>query len=304
MKILIIGGTGHVGSFLAPQLNAEGHQVIVVTRGNTAQHTKPGWEGITFKTAQCGDSDEWRQFIQEQQAEVIADFPGNNVPITYEAAKQHCKHFIACGSLWMFGNPHTVPTPEISQTTCEFAGYESRYQEFKRLITQSKRDGIAFTTIMPPNICGPGKIPLDCNGGRDEQLHKSYSRGEAVTFPHNCNTLVGPCDASDIARAFTLAVTNRDMAAGEMFNVGSEYSLTTPQFVKTLADIYNTTLAIHYVDWKTYLNEVVPDAGANFHFRHHMCPDITKIKTRLRYKPEFTCEQTLERAVDWMRATW
>jgi nucleoside-diphosphate-sugar epimerase len=32
-----------------------------------------------------------------------------------------------------------------------------------------------------------------------------------------------------------------------------------------------------------------------------MLPDISKIRARLGYEPHYTPEQTLERAVDWMK---
>jgi len=33
-----------------------------------------------------------------------------------------------------------------------------------------------------------------------------------------------------------------------------------------------------------------------------MCPDLTKIRTKLGYVPRYTPEETMERAVAWMRA--
>ena len=36
MKILVIGGTGHVGSFLCPLLKERGHEVTVATRSGNA----------------------------------------------------------------------------------------------------------------------------------------------------------------------------------------------------------------------------------------------------------------------------
>ena len=33
MKICVIGGTGHIGSFLTPKLAGDGHDVTVVTTG-------------------------------------------------------------------------------------------------------------------------------------------------------------------------------------------------------------------------------------------------------------------------------
>jgi len=35
--------------------------------------------------------------------------------------------------------------------------------------------------------------------------------------------------------------------------------------------------------------------------QHHMLPDISKIRVALGYRPRYTPEQTMERAVAWMR---
>ena len=48
MKILIIGGTGHVGTFLVPKLIAEGHDVYVATRGNTKLRGTELFKGAHF----------------------------------------------------------------------------------------------------------------------------------------------------------------------------------------------------------------------------------------------------------------
>jgi len=163
------------------------------------------------------------------------------------------------------------------------------------------RDGIAFTAIMPPNICGPGKIPLECGGGRDLEVHKAHRRGRPVRLPAGCNTLIGSCDAEDIARCFCLAAYDRDAAAGEIFNVGSAYALPTPQFVQAYSTIYRTEIPIEFVRSDEYYDRILPDAGANYHFREHMLPDISKTRARLVYEPRCTPEETMQRAVDWMR---
>ena len=202
----------------------------------------------------------------------------------------------------MFGLPKVVPTPEQTQSPCEFEGYARRYAEMIQTKHQAQTDGIPFTAIMPPNICGPHKIPLDCAGGRSLQLHKDYAAGKPVTLPAYCNNLIGPCDAADIANAFALAVAQRDPAAYQIFNVAAAYSLTAPEFVKAYADIYQTDIPIEYVDSKTYYQKVLPEPGANFHFRAHMQGSLAKITALLGYRPQFTPEQTMARAVDWMKS--
>ena len=45
MKILVIGGTGHMGSFLVPMLLEEGHEVYVGTRGNKTSFNIENFKG-------------------------------------------------------------------------------------------------------------------------------------------------------------------------------------------------------------------------------------------------------------------
>jgi nucleoside-diphosphate-sugar epimerase len=200
----------------------------------------------------------------------------------------------------MFGLPHVVPTPEVTQAPCIFDGYAERYRQMLETRDRAVADGIAFTAIMPPNICGPGKVPLDAHGDRSVEVHRAHRRGAPVTLPEPGNVLIGPCDAEDVALGFFLAVQKPQAAAGQVFNVGSAYALTALQFVETYAAIYGSRIPIRWVSWETFEKDVMPEVGAHWHFKANMCPDISSIRTRLGYQPAFTPEQTMERAVRWM----
>lgn len=302
MNVLVVGGTGHIGGFLVPMLIDRGHSVTVMTTGRRPVPDGAEWQNVHFVRADYSREDRsWMDAVVQAEAKAVIDIPGNDLPALYEAAKPHCRHLIACGSVWMFGPPRVVPTPPEPQNPCESPGYAVRYREIVQVRQQAQEDGIAFTAIMPPNICGPGKIPLDNTGGRDIERHKAMMRGQPAVLPERCNTLIGPCDASDVAATFALAVDSRDAAAGEIFNTGSAYALTAPEFIAAYSRIYGNPIPIHYVPEHFFYNELLPAPGANFHFRHHMCPDISKTRRLLGYEPRYTPEQTMERAVNWMR---
>ena len=301
MRVMCIGGTGHIGSFLVPLLVEAGHQVIVVSRGKTPACSDLACRSVQFKNISYTGDQGWRDFITQTIAEVIIDILGGDVPGTFEASRDSCKHYIACGSFWMFGPARIVPTPEQMQGPCEFKGYAQRYSELLLTRDTAEREGRALTAIMPPNICGPGKIPLECHGGRSLEVHIAHKTGPQVYLPKGCNTLIGPCDAEDIAMAFLLAVSNRQEAAGEIFNVASAYALSAPEFVETYGTIYDVEIPIEYVSYKEFYSKTIPDLGAHFHFREHMLPDISKIRVKLGYEPRYTPEETMARAVNWMR---
>ena len=46
MKVCVIGGTGHIGRFLTPGLVRDGHQVTLITKGETKQTADPEWTQV------------------------------------------------------------------------------------------------------------------------------------------------------------------------------------------------------------------------------------------------------------------
>ncbi len=302
MKVLVIGGTGHIGRFLTPLLVRSGHEVVVFTRGNTPQGQNEEWRSVKMvKACYTRDESKWKRTVTDLRPEVVIDILGADLGGLYRALPDNCRHLLCCGSVWMFGDPRIVPTPDETQEPCRFAGYARRYAEMQEVKKQAAADGMTFTAIMLPNICGPGKIPLETLGGRDIEVHRALSRGEEVILPEPGNNLVGPCDAEDIARAFTLALECPEQADGEIFNVGSAYALTAKRFVEVYGEIYGRKIPIRWVSWQEYVNRTSPDIGHYYHFMINMCPDISKLINKLGYQPAYTPEQTLYRAVDWMR---
>ena len=300
MKTLVIGGTGHVGRFLVPLLEEAGVETVVVTRGVNPLPRIPKWGKVRAIAGDSSTAAGLRPLLLAERPDAVIDIPGTAGAV---AAACHglAAHLVAVGSVWMFGEPCVVPTPELTQGPCQFASYARRYAELRELLHNSSADGLAVTAIMPPNICGPGKIPLDCLGGRDLELHRGYSRGAEVVLPDGADALVGPCDAEDIAQCIRCAVLRRDQAAGQMFNVGSASALTWPEIVAAYAEIYGTALPIRRVSWSDYVAHISPGIGHWWHMKAHMCPDIGKARHLLGYQPRYTPRETLARAVDWMR---
>lgn len=302
MKICVIGGSGHIGQNLVGRLLDEGYQVTVLTTGRTALPTHGKWDTVTaVQYTYRRDDPDWAACLQAIGAEVVIDLLGADAPATYAAIKGQAQQLIVCGSVWMFGAPRVVPTPPTTQGPCPFDGYAQRYQEMQDIKAQAAREGFPFTAIMPPNICGPGKVPLEGHGGRSLEVHRAHQRSEPVILPEPGQTLIGPCDAADVAQAFFLAVQQREAAADEIFNVGSAYALTARQFVATYGEIYGVEIPIEWVSWEEFSTKVRPDPGAHFHFLAHMCPDLSKTRAKLGYAPRYTPEESMERAVAWMR---
>lgn len=289
MNILVIGGTGHVGKFLCEILKERGHKVTVATRSGSAA---AGMEAVVCDVA----VPETLVALKNKDFDAVMEFPGK-VKNVYDVLGGYVNHIIGCGSLWMYGAPKIVPTPEITQSECPFKGYAQRYADMHTMMADEKS---LFTGIMVPNICGPGKIPVEWRGGRDADMHKAQKNGEKIYLPDGAEALISPTDAYDLAMLFVLAAEKPEKSGNQLFNVGPGRALTMTEFVRAYSDIYGSRNEIEYVSWDKYKNEISPSIGNWWHFYAHMCPDDSKARELLGYKQKYSTEESMERAVKWM----
>ena len=305
MNVCIIGATGHIGSHLVPMLRREGIGVALITRGRLNVPAGIGWEGVRIVNANyAADDPNWQHALGSalDGVDALIDLLGVDLSATYDAARGRCAHVIACGSIWMLGMPRSVPCPPVVQAPFHGEAYARRWAVIEAVLARSRAGGPLFTAILPPNICGPGKIPLDTRGTRSIDVHRALAAGAEAILPDGADVLIGPCDAEDVAQGFFLAATQPERSAARVFNVGSAYALTAAQFIATYAQIHGVTIPVRRVSWDEF-TRIVPDPGARYHFQAHMCPDITLTREQLGYIPRHTPEQSMRRAVEWMRTT-
>ena len=201
----------------------------------------------------------------------------------------------------MFGYPTVVPTPEKMQNECLFEVYARRGKEIFEMAEESGKCKAVFTAIMPPNVSGPVRIPLDLLADRSAENHKAHARGEKIYLPDGPEALISPCDAEDIATLFDLAINNREKACGEIFNVGTGDAITVSRWVEIYSEIYGVKIPIERVSWEEFSTKLITNKGDWWHFYAHMCPDFSKAERLLGYKPKYDTKATLKRSVEWMK---
>ncbi len=304
-KILVIGGYGHIGRFLVPRLVRSGWQVTAMTRGNKPAPDTDAWRGLTHRHLVRDYQDltknqQWKGLLEDAGCNVVIDILGRNAPAIWQACPAAVSHLVVCGSAWMYGPPRQVPTPERTQADFPFEAYRTRYQHLLELLaTQDK--GPAVSGVMPTNIAGPGKIPIEPYGGRELAIHKAMASGLEIVLPYDGLMLVHPSDAEDIAEVFALVAEQPDKAAGRMFNAASPYAVTYADLVSIYSRIHGQEIPVRAVEWEEFDLIVRPTPDQRYHHEAHMCADITAARQTLGYEPKYTCEQALERAVEWMR---
>ena len=124
MRIVVIGGTGHIGTYLVPELVQRGHEVIVLSRGERTPYQDSGaWRQVELQQADRNAEDAagtFGQRVRDLQADVVIDlicFTEDSARQLAEALRGEVAHLLHCGTIWVHGPSAVVPTKEDAPRT-------------------------------------------------------------------------------------------------------------------------------------------------------------------------------------------
>jgi nucleoside-diphosphate-sugar epimerase len=309
MRIVIIGGTGHVGTFLVPRLVLAGHEVISVTRQKSEPYINhPAWQSVNKIAIDRFDSDRKNIFgrqILELSPDVVIDmvcFTPESAHIIVEALKDRVQHFLHCGTIWVHGHTERIPTAE-TQPRKPFGDYGIQKAAIESYLLSEHRDsGFPVTILHPGHIVGPGWAPLNPAGHFNPSVFKSLAEGRELVLPNLGMESVHHVHADDVAQSFIKAIDNRNRALGESFHIVSEQALTLRGYAEAMAAWFGKEAKLRFVPWAQWKDTVSEDEAAATwdHIAHSPACSIEKAKRLLNYSPRYSSLQAVQESVSLM----
>jgi len=309
MRILVIGGTGHVGTYLVPRLIMAGHEVVSVSR----QIRKPysynsAWKSVRQIKIDRIEADKKNIFgkqICKLSPDAVIDmicFNPESAENLVEALQGRVGHFLLCGTIWVHGYSEEVPTEE-SQCRKPFGDYGIKKAAIESwLLSHSHRTGFPATILHPGHIVGPGWIPLNPAGNFNPEVFRKLAEGKEVVLPNMGMETVHHVHADDVAQAFEKALNNRSSALGESFHIVSAKALTLRGYAMAMAAWFGKEAKLGFLPWEKWRKTVNEnDANATWdHIAHSPNCSIEKAKRLLNYCPRFTSLQAVQESVKYL----
>jgi len=302
MRILVIGGTGHIGSYLVPRLVMGGHSVLVVARHPAPQHTDPrlAWPQVEWLVADRGAEERdgtWQQRMAAIEVDVVVDLicytPQQHEQMV-EAFAGRVSHFLHCGTIWAYGPPCRVPYRE-SDPRRPISDYGAMKAAIEAdLIARYRTDGFPATIIHPGHISGRRWLPIDPQGTRNGvEVYRKLATGQSVHLPQFGRETLHHVHADDVAQLFELAIAHREQALGESFSAVAPYAMSLVSLCEFTASLFGREASPEFVPRDEM--ERVLGAGAwavtKDHLDHSPCCSIEKAQHLLGYRPRYTTEQ-------------
>lgn len=307
MRVVVIGATGHIGTWLVPRLIRAGHDVVAVSRGARAPyHAFDEWqsaEQVILDRAELETEGTFGRSIAALLPEVVIDLISFDVPSTQQivdALRDRVNHFIHCGTLWVHGNPHSRPYDETSPRE-PFGDYGIRKAQIERYLLEQAAIGFPATLLHPGHITGPGWNPINPAGNLNMSVFEKLRDNGLVSLPDDGSATLQHVHADDVAQAFALSVENPREAAGASFHVAARLPVSMRDYAEQAAGWFGQRARLEYVPWEEWRTAVSERDAAltRDHMLHSPFASIGKASRMLGFEPRYTAVEAAKEAVMW-----
>jgi nucleoside-diphosphate-sugar epimerase len=308
VRIVIIGGSGHVGTYLVPMLVEAGHHVVNVSRGQAKPYTPDAaWASVETVVADRKTEEAAGTFgprIAALRADVVIDMISFTLLSTNHLVQSlwgRIEHFLHCGTIWVYGHNPAVPATE-SDPLNPFGEYGTNKAEVERWLLGEAKLGFPATVFRPGHIVGPGWAPLNPSGHFNVDVFARIKRGDELVLPNFGLETVHHVHAADVAQLAFRAIGKRDAAIGEAFNAVSAQALNLRGYAEAMYRWFGHEPRLSYQPFGVWEQGQRPeDAGATWeHIIRSPAHSIEKGRTRLGYEPKYSSLAAVQEAVTWL----
>ncbi|MEA4943827.1 MAG: NAD(P)-dependent oxidoreductase [Propionicimonas sp.] len=309
MRIVVIGGSGHIGSFLVPRLVRAGHEVVNLSRGQRSSYVDdPAWQEVRQVSADRAAEDAAGTF-PDRVAALAPDAVVDLISFTPESEKALVERLrgvtgqlLHCGSIWRHGPSQKVPIHEDGGTP-PLGEYGIGKDAIARMLKQeTAAGGLPTTSLHPGHISGPGWHPIGPLGNLDPSVWWRLSAGEPLEVPGLGTEFLHHVHADDVAQAFERALARPQAAAGEDFSIAAPSALNVRGYAQLAASWFGQAAALRPVTWDEFRRSTSAEAYQCSwdHLYRNQYVSIDKARRLLGYAPRYEPEDAILEAVRWL----
>ena len=309
-RVVVIGATGHTGSYLVPRLVRGGHDVIAMSRGTRdPYHASPEWNSVTRVTVDREARDAEGTFggqVAALRPDVVIDlvcFTSASAQQLVDALRPSRPLLVHCGTIWVHGPALRVPVTEDEPRTA-YGAYGVGKAEIETLLHQETlAGGVPAVVLHPGHISGPGWPVITPAGNLDPAVWTSLATGRPLALPDHGLGVLHHVHADDVAQAFERAIS-RPAAVGASFHVVAEQAMTLRGLAAGVAQWFGREPVLDFVDWPEFERRAGPEhaEATRQHTFRSITASVARARQALGYAPRFSSLDALHQALTWLVA--
>jgi nucleoside-diphosphate-sugar epimerase len=309
-RVVVIGATGHIGSYLVPRLVRGGHEVIALSRGaREPYHSSAQWASVSRVTVDRDAEDEAGTFggrIADLRPDVVVDlicFTAGSARQLTDALRPSRPLLIHCGTIWVHGPAQRVPVTEDEPRTA-YGAYGTGKAEIEALLhRETIAGGVPSVILHPGHISGPGWPVITPAGNLDPGVWTQLATGKPLALPDLGLGVLHHVHADDVAQAFERALS-RPAAAGNSFHVVAAQAMNQRGLAAGAARWFGREPVVDFVSWDEFTRRAGPEHAevTREHTSRSIAASIARARQVLGYAPRYSSLDALHEALAWLAA--
>jgi len=318
MRVLLIGGSGFIGSPLATELRSHGHEIAVFHRGTGATASRPGERHLLGDRNRLSlHRDGLREFAPEAIVDLILA-SGEQARELTEVARALTSRLVVLSSADVYrawgivqgiepGRLEPLPIAEDAALRSFPNVYSDKQLETMRAVfswlpesydkiaveREVMNSGVPATVLRLPMVYGPG-----------DPLHRCFPVVKRIADARPAMILSDDLAAwrlprgyvQNVAHAIGLAVTS-ERAAGRIYNVCEEPCLTELEWQTRIANEAGWQGRFVVLRAEETPGHLLPPGNT----RQHLVLSSERIRSELGYRELVPAGEALRRTIDWER---
>ena len=306
MKVLVTGGTGFIGYYLAKLLLGEGHEVVATHYDSGSLLESMRIDGVDYRKLDISSNEQVSKLIADVQPDEIHHLAGQAYPVPSWKNPARTFEVNVLGTIHLFEAVRRMNSDTRIVNACSGAEYGDRVKlpiiedsvlrplspygvskaTHDMLVYQYYRSyGMPLFSLRLFSTTGPGKSG-DAINDFASQVVAAEADGSKVNVGR-LDVIRDISDVRDVVAAFRL-VSDRGVP-GEAYNVGSGKRYR-------IGDVLNMLVSMA----KTKVHHQVEEARIRPSDEKEIYPDISKISS-LGYSPGYDMKHTLTDILDFWR---
>lgn len=301
MRILILGGTGVIGSAVARECVAHGIETTVVARGR-----RPGLEGVEWALCDRNDSAGLKMRFVDRRFEAVVDllsFDAEDAEQTIELFGSRCSRMLFISSVAAYKRPlRSLPCRENTEELWENPQFEYGYQkaEMERFLRGRIAAGLPLTIVRPALTFGPGARNfgvLRQNAGVVDRIR----RGKRLILFGDGTAPWHFTFASDMAAAI-VALLMTDASVGETCHIAGGVHADWRELYRELGRIVGVEPEFAFLPSSAFFGADETSFGHIFYEKAY--PGLFDISRLRDFVPRFQPEKGLKEGLAELVAAW
>jgi UDP-glucose 4-epimerase len=319
MKALITGGAGFVGSHLAEELLARGHQVTIIDDLSTGrfENIEHLQKNSNFKFAietimnqnvmdrLVSDCDMIYHLAAAVGVELVVHNPVHTIEtnvlgtnVVLKIANRYRKKVLVASTSEIYGRG----VSEFFEETDDRLMGSNTNNRWSYACSKSLDEFLALAYYkqkqMPAIICRLfntiGARQTGQYGMVVPRFVKQALRDEDITVYGDGTQSRSFCNVKDTIRAFIM-LTSNDKAPGQVFNVGNTQEISIMKLAQMVISLTQSNSKIKKVSYAEAY-------GEGFEDMQRRRPSIKKIEKIAGWKPEISLEKTLKNVIEYQKS--